>query len=159
MRRKDRELTNRDDIISIMKDCDVCRIGFADQGVPYIVPLNFGMVDENDQLTLYFHGASNGRKVDLAKTNPTVCFEMDCGHELCEDEKMACEFTMEFRSVIGYGQLTLIKDMDERKKALNSIMLKYTEREDFEYHQHYLEQISVFKLVVSEMSGKQLVKM
>lgn len=45
MRRKDREITDFDEMINIMKKCDACTIALNDEetGFPYIVPLNFGM--------------------------------------------------------------------------------------------------------------------
>ena len=45
MRRKDREITDVDEMINIMKKCDTCAIALNDEetGFPYIVPLNFGM--------------------------------------------------------------------------------------------------------------------
>ena len=43
MRRKDREVTDFEELIAIMKKCDVCRIALNDGGYPYILPLNFGL--------------------------------------------------------------------------------------------------------------------
>ena len=42
MRRKDREVTDRNQIAAIMDSCDTCRLGLTDGQVPYIVPLSFG---------------------------------------------------------------------------------------------------------------------
>ena len=38
MRRKDREVTQPEEIFDIIKKCDVCRIAFFDEKFPYIVP-------------------------------------------------------------------------------------------------------------------------
>lgn len=43
MRQKDREVTELQEIIAIMRRCDVCRLALNDEGYPYIVPLNFGL--------------------------------------------------------------------------------------------------------------------
>lgn len=61
MRRKDREITDFDEMVSVMRRCDVCRLAFQDGDVPYIVPLNFGMKVKEDSVTLYFHGALEGK--------------------------------------------------------------------------------------------------
>lgn len=82
MRRNDREITNFEDILSIMEQCDVCRLALNDTDVPYILPLNFGMERKDEQIYLYFHGASEGRKYELLAQNNTVSFEMDCAHRL-----------------------------------------------------------------------------
>jgi nitroimidazol reductase NimA-like FMN-containing flavoprotein (pyridoxamine 5'-phosphate oxidase superfamily) len=65
MRRKDREVTDMNEIIEIIKKCDVCRLAFFDKEYPYIVPLNFGYSYDGAKLELYFHGANAGKKLEL----------------------------------------------------------------------------------------------
>ena len=67
MRRKDREITDKDKIKEIISACDCCRLGFNDNGKVYIVPLNFGFIEKNGEYTFYFHGAKTGRKHDIMK--------------------------------------------------------------------------------------------
>ena len=44
MRRKDREIREKDEIIRVMEACDVCRLALNDlDGWPYLLPLNFGL--------------------------------------------------------------------------------------------------------------------
>lgn len=43
MRRHDREITDRNDILDIMKRASVVRLAFNSDPVPYILPLNFGL--------------------------------------------------------------------------------------------------------------------
>ena len=64
MRRKDREITDKQDILEVMKKCDVCRIALHNGDYPYIVPLNFGLQVENDMPVLYFHGVLEGKKYE-----------------------------------------------------------------------------------------------
>ena len=43
MRRNDREITDSREILSIVNECKVIRLAMLDeQGLPYIIPLNFG---------------------------------------------------------------------------------------------------------------------
>lgn len=55
MRRKDREISDFDEIIEVIKKCDVCRIALNDDGFPYVVPLNFGLDVQDGNVFLYFH--------------------------------------------------------------------------------------------------------
>ena len=48
MRRRDREITDKQEILEVMRKCDVCRVALHDGDYPYIVPLNFGLQVEND---------------------------------------------------------------------------------------------------------------
>ena len=47
MRRKDREITDFDEMMKIVAKCDTCRLAIFDETFPYIVPLNFGTNVEN----------------------------------------------------------------------------------------------------------------
>ena len=151
MRRADREVTDRNDIIAIMKKCDVCRIALNDEGYPYILPLNFGMEEKDGVIELYFHGAMSGTKYDLIKKDNRASFEMDCGHRLVtEVESGNC--TMEYESVIGRGHMEILSD-EEKEDALNILMKQY-HQEEFSYNKAVMKETQVFKLVVEEMTGK-----
>ena len=57
MRRYDREITDKNEILEIMSRCDVCRLAFNDGDYPYILPLNFGIGEKEGKIVLYFHSA------------------------------------------------------------------------------------------------------
>lgn len=67
MIRKDREITDWNAIVDIIKRCHVCRLAFNDTttGYPYIIPMNFGLVEDNGSLVLCFHCAKRGYKLDM----------------------------------------------------------------------------------------------
>ena len=91
MRRKDREITDFDEMMEIVKKCDTCRLALNDGEYPYIVPLNFGHEVKDGKLTLYFHCANEGKKLDLIRKNNKVTFEMDCDHNfILYEERMSC---------------------------------------------------------------------
>ena len=75
MRRKDREITDFDEMMKIIAKCDTCRLALFDDEFPYIVPLNFATDVEEGQLYLYFHSAKVGTKLDLIRKNNKVTFE------------------------------------------------------------------------------------
>ena len=87
MRRSDREITDFQELITVMRGCDVCRLALHDEPYPYILPLNFGLEVDGETVRLYFHGANTGTKYDLIAKNPNVAFEMDRGHELILDDE------------------------------------------------------------------------
>ena len=153
MRRKDREITDRDEIISIIRKCDTCRLAIHDEPFPYIVPLNFGMEDKDGQLTLYFHSAQSGTKLDLLKKNNRVSFEMDCGHAIIMyEERMSC--TMGYESVIGTGTVEFIEDEEEKNRALKILLSQY-HAEDFAYDTEMVRVTAVYCLKVATMTAKR----
>lgn len=107
MRRKDREITSYDKMLEIMQSCDCCRIGLKDKDSVYILPLNFGYEEKSGKLTLYFHGASEGKKIDLIKQQNTASFEMDTKHQLVEAD-VACSYSYLYQSIMGKGKISLV---------------------------------------------------
>ncbi len=77
MRRKDREITGREDLEAVLQRCRTCRLAMTAEGWPYVIPLNFGYTWGEDGLTLYFHSGIKGKKLDALRADPRVCFEMD----------------------------------------------------------------------------------
>lgn len=152
MRRKDREVTDINELLEIIQECRICHLGMQDDKGIYIVPLNYGFEYVDNQLNLYFHSAKVGRKIDALKLNPNVCIEMDCDHRLIEGEK-ACDYSFGFKSVIGNGQASFVEDYDEKLKGLQLLMLHETMKE-FEFDTKMVNMVTVMKVVVQEFTGK-----
>lgn len=151
MRRSDREIKDLKDIIKVMEKCDVIRLALNDNGYPYILPLNYGMLVEGEKITLYFHGAKDGTKYDLIAKDNRASFEMDCSHRLVTNEdRGSC--TMEYESVIGRGLIEIVPD-DEKYDALVKLMEHYHE-EEFKFNKAVIPNTTVFKLVVESVTGK-----
>ena len=67
MRRSEREVRDFSAMCKILEGCDVLRLGFSEEGGAYIVPVNFGLFCRDGRLSLYFHGAAEGKKAELIK--------------------------------------------------------------------------------------------
>ena len=140
---------DREEIESIIKKADVCRLGLSDKNIPYIVPLNFGYKEN----CLYFHTAKAGKKIDMIKTNNRVCFEMDIDHEVVRAEN-PCDWNMKFQSVIGYGRAFLLEDIDEKRQALDVIIEDYSGQTG-EYAEKLVDRLAVIKVQIESMTGKK----
>jgi hypothetical protein len=152
MRRKEREVVKKESLIEILEKCDVCRLGFAVDGLAYVVPLNFGY-QWKEKLVLYFHGGKEGRKIDLMRKNNRVCFEMDTGRKL-EKSPKACGWGMYYKSIIGMGKLIEVEGGDERQAGLNCIMRHYGGPDKNEFDPKIFDKTVVLKLEAEEVSGK-----
>jgi len=153
MRRKDREIRDTSDILKIIASCDVCRLAFADNNVPYIVTLNFGYSGSEKQC-LYFHCATSGRKLEMMKKNNYVCFEMDTDHSLTEASR-GCDWGMKYSSIIGYGSLHEVTDRAERIKGLDAIMFHYSGRNGFEYDDKIMKATMILRLDIEVITAKR----
>lgn len=154
MRRKDREITDEKKIREIIASCKCCRLGFCDEGEVYIVPLNFGYEEREGIYTFYFHGAKEGRKIDLIKKKHYAGFEMDANAEVYGSDT-ACTYTSRFQSVIGSGRVSFVEDLEEKKAALRAIMRHNTGKEKWDFQENMLNAVCVFALVAEELSCKE----
>jgi nitroimidazol reductase NimA-like FMN-containing flavoprotein (pyridoxamine 5'-phosphate oxidase superfamily) len=155
MRRKDKEIVNVEDKISIINQCKVCRLGLSENNKPYVVPLNYGYSFENNMLTLFFHGAAKGKKIDIIRHNANACFEIDCDNKLIESER-ACNYGYAFKSIIGFGEIKILEDREEKNNGLKKIMEHQTgELFAYNFTGEELKNVMVYKMEVKEFTGKQ----
>jgi len=154
MRRSDREIRDMDAIREIVKSCDCCRIAFSDPEGAYIVPLNFAFTHMNGKDVFYFHGAREGRKRTLIQASPTVGFELDRNHAVNASDR-PCGYSFRFQSVIGTGVISPVEEILEKKVALALIMEHYGGKRYWVFSDHEANEVSVFKLVVTQMTCKE----
>ena len=148
MRRSDRAITDPQELESVLREAAVCRMGLCDEGKPYVVPMNYGYRDGS----VFLHSAAEGRKIDILRSNPSVCLEFEKDVELVPAEA-ACSFSMKYRSVIASGKAVFLEGTEEKSFGLNAIMLQYTGRE-FVFPPQALEKIVVLRVDLEECSGK-----
>jgi nitroimidazol reductase NimA-like FMN-containing flavoprotein (pyridoxamine 5'-phosphate oxidase superfamily) len=148
-RRTEREIKDKSEIESIISRATVARIGLCRHGIPYVVPVNFGYQDGR----LYFHSATQGKKIEIIRQNNRVCFEMDIDQELVKSEN-PCKYGMKYRSVIGFGRASLIDDFAGKRKALNIITGHYLDGFG-EFDREQIENTAVIKIEIESMSGKK----
>jgi nitroimidazol reductase NimA-like FMN-containing flavoprotein (pyridoxamine 5'-phosphate oxidase superfamily) len=148
MRRNDKRIESAAELAELLRSGEVCHLSMVDDGKPYIVPLNYGYVDG----VLYFHSAPEGRKIDILRKNPQVCFSVVADHQLIEGVK-ACSWSASYRSVIGTGIASILTEPAEKKVGLNILMAQYSDRE-YEFSDWDLERVVVIRVEIEEMSGK-----
>ncbi|MBF0573370.1 MAG: pyridoxamine 5'-phosphate oxidase family protein [Desulfamplus sp.] len=148
MRRKEKEIKEQSEIEAIINSSLVCRLGLSDGNIPYIVPLCFGFKERS----IYIHSALKGRKIDILKINPNVCFEFDSDIEVKKTEN-PCNWGMKFKSVIGFGKAVFIEDIEEKKEALNIIMHQYSGN-SFDFSDNVVNGVAVIRIDIEEITGK-----
>lgn len=153
MRRCDREITDKEEILEIIEKADVCRLAFSIDNIPYIVAMNYGY-EVTDHVTLYFHCANEGKKLDIIAKNNQVCLQVDIDRGFIRAEQ-ACGWGMKYRSVVGLGRAEIIRDEKEKIKGLNILMKHYTGKNSFNYSEESLKETTVFKVIITELTGKK----
>ena len=149
MRRKEKEITDKTVIESIILSSSVCRLALSEDNYPYIIPLCFGYEDN----ALYFHSAPQGKKLEILRINNTVCFEFDSDHRIVKAQD-ACGWSMNYRSVIGFGKASILDDPEEKIKAIHAIIQHYTCK-PLPYSKAKLKDTVIIKVEIESITGKE----
>jgi nitroimidazol reductase NimA-like FMN-containing flavoprotein (pyridoxamine 5'-phosphate oxidase superfamily) len=149
MRRKDKQIGDPAVIEAIIRRSLVCRLAMADEGQPYMIPISFGYQNR----CLYFHSAAEGKKIEILRKNPRVCFEFDVDLNLKKSDR-PCRWGMKFKSVVGFGTARFIEDAGEKRRALAAILSQYSS-ERFTFSDAEVNGVTVFCVKIEEITGKQ----
>lgn len=148
MRRTDKEITDKEEIEVILERGRVCHLGLCDNGIPYVVPVNYGYADG----FLYIHSARQGRKIEVLRSNNLVSFNIYVD-ECIMESAAACNWTMKYRSVTGTGRALLVEDGDEKNRALRLIMSHYSTRE-YQFDPAAVDKVLIIRVQIDELTGK-----
>ena len=156
MRRRDREITEQSHIDDILNTCTYLHLGLVDSGLPYVVPMNYGVTkDKTDgHYIFYLHGANEGRKLDIIKSNPKCCITLERNVHPFEG-RMACQYGTTYESIMGFGNISIIDDAVEKELAMKVLMQTQTGRDDFEFNEKLLSIVTAYRIDIEELSAKQ----
>lgn len=152
MTRRELEVTDSGAILEILNKCRILHLGLVDEGMPYIVPMNYGFTMEEGKLTLYVHGAAQGYKLDVIRKNPVCCFETECEVTPFEG-KVACQYGTSYYSLMGRGKAVIVEDVAEKMNAMSILMQTQTGK-DFTFNEKLVSIVSVIRIDVSEYTAK-----
>lgn len=153
MTRRERQVTDLNEIIEILDKSKVVHVGMIDGDEPYVVPMNYGYILEDGKPVIYLHGARRGRKIDAIKANPKVFYEMCCDITPFEGD-VACRYGITYASIMGRGLATLVEDVEEKKKAL-SILMKTQTGKDFQFEDKLTTVVSIIRIDTLEFTAKK----
>lgn len=150
MRKTNQEITDKSILEGILMQSKICRIAMIDNGLPYILPFNYGY----ERNCIYIHSARKGKKIDILLKNPAVCFEIEQYAEIVKNEK-PCKWATTYRSIIGYGIVETITDFSQKQKGLEIIMAHNGSPETIEFDKKQVDSVIILKLSIDKITGKQ----
>lgn len=135
----------------MISKCKICYISMVDvNGLPYVIPMNFGF--DNDML--YFHSAQEGSSIKALENKPDVCILFCSEPKLTyQHQEVACSYRMKSSSIICRGKVVFEQDLDEKVKALNIIMKQYVNR-NFTYSSPAVENVKIWRVEIEDISFK-----
>ncbi|HOP04192.1 MAG TPA: pyridoxamine 5'-phosphate oxidase family protein [Tenuifilaceae bacterium] len=149
---KSRSNLSKEEVNGIIRKCEVCVVGMVDgENGPYVLPFNFGFRDNR----LYIHSGPEGKKIELWEKDPRVCVSFSTDYQMrIQNENVACSYSMRYKSVLLYGAVKQIENLEEKEQALNIIMEKYSGRSNFSYSKPALQNVSVFVIVPEKIESR-----
>lgn len=150
VRRTDREVTDRGEIIDILRRADTIRLGVNGDPFPYVVPLSFGFEDKGGEIRIYFHGAKEGFKHTLLDQNNHVCVEAGILHRYAETET---SLTCKYESVIGFGIAEVVEG-DEAVRGMD-LVCSHCGYDGFVYDTKALDHMKIYRITISSITGKR----
>ena len=150
VRRKEREITNGDEMRMVLKATKYVTVALCMQDEPYLVSLSHGY--DQTRNCLYFHCAPEGKKLIYAKANPQVWGQavLDFG---VTDE---CDYA--YTSVHFQGTLSLITDPAEKKHAMEVLVRQVSlnpEAKLAKIKPEKLDKTTMGRIDITYMSGKK----
>lgn len=95
-------------------------LGLTDGELPYVVPLNFIWMNG----AIYFHGAAQGKKIELIHANPNGCFTVAEEYGTLVSPIPAKTDTA-YMSVMLLGVIETVNDIIEATSAMQGMLDKY----------------------------------
>lgn len=116
-------------------------------------------VYDAEKHAVYIHTANVGRTRANIEQNPKVCFSIMAMGRLLPAEE-ALEFSVEYESVVIFGQAAIVEDRDEAMNALQALLDKYAPhlKPGKDYRppvDDELKRTAVYRIDIDEWSAKK----
>lgn len=143
---------DKERIEEVISKSEICFVGMVDtENTPYVIPMNFGYQNG----VIYLHSGPEGRAINILNRNNQVCITFSIDHELVfQHPKVACSYRMKAKSVICYGKVNFIEELDDKRKALDIIMRHYSGRE-FQYSEPAVKNVKIWEVPLDQVSAKE----
>ena len=147
--RKKQQLSHEECIQLLKKETRGVLSVNGDNGYPYGMPMNHWYHEEDGKI--YFHCGKNGHRLDALKKNAQVSFcTYDHGTALADD------WALQVKSVIVFGKIEIIDDLDTVVHITAQLCRKFTQDETYIQHEieHFAKATVLLCLTPEHMCGK-----
>ena len=147
--RKNQRLTNTQIVEILNREKRGVLSVYGENGYPYGLPINYWYNEENGYI--YFHSGKKGHKIDAINSDNKVSF---CVYD--EGFRTDGEWALNISSVIVFGKIHVVEDMEKSVEIYRSLSLKFTS--DVEYIdseiQRFVKVTLCYELRPEHITGK-----
>lgn len=154
MRRK-KQMLSVDECIEILnKGTSGVLALLGDHDYPYAIPISYVYCNSK----LYFHGAKSGHKIDAINKCSKASFCV-----IDQDNIISEEYTTYFRSVIAFGNIHIMENEIEIKKAIEDLAKKYSPANNETERNAEIEKewklLCMMEFSIEHLSGKEAIEL
>lgn len=152
VRRQDRTLKDETRVIELLSTSEYgfLNLGTSTNGYAYGIPISYAYDISTN--TLYFHSAIEGNKLEYIENNNKISFCV-----VGKTQPIGSKFTTLYESVIAFGIANLSLTDDEKRKALNLLVDKYSkgyEDKADKYIKGAWDRVFCFSLKIEHITAK-----
>lgn len=144
MRRTERQMLDVEFMHTVLRDAQKIYLAMNAEGAPYVLPVNHIFHEGS----IYFHCATEGRKLDLLRADPRIAFSTAV--DIAVDGT-----TTRYRSVCGTGTAEIITDDTNLKnKILKAIAARFKAPCHFPVSEKKIAITGMVRIRIETMTGK-----
>lgn len=153
--RRVRQTMSEEEAIEILKNGSVGVLALlGDAGYPYSVPINYVYHEHK----LYFHSAVAGHKIDAIQNYNKASFCV-----IAKDDIVPEKYTTFFTSAICFGKIRILEDLDEIRKTIELLAIKYHPTDTLEGREdeinRFWQKFVMIELEIEHLSAKQAIEL
>ena len=153
LRRSEKALDDPREIGQILASVRIMTVACCLENAPYLFTVDFAW--DQQARELWFHCATEGRKMKILQANPQVCVTVIEDRGYLDGE---CDHA--FRSLILEGKAHVITDLSEKRRALELLACKHERQPEtvlarFVGNDEAVRKVGMVRISVESVSGKQ----
>ena len=152
LRRKEKAIKDAAELLEILSQQCVVTVAMCKDDRPYLVSLNYFFDPKKN--SLYFHCASEGKKLDYLTANNSVW-----GQVLEDNGYISGECDYAYRTVHFKGRTRQVTSLTEKRRALELLIEKMERDPDKAKREHIkgdsLDRVAIYRIDIEEMTGKK----
>ena len=153
LRRTEKSMDGQNEIEKVLASVRIMTVACCLENAPYLFTVDFAW--DSQARELWFHCATEGRKIKILQGNPRVCITVVEDRGYLDGE---CDHA--YRSLILEGKAQIVTDLSEKRRALELLARKHERQPEavlarLTGNDEDVQKVGMVRVSVDSISGKQ----
>jgi uncharacterized protein len=153
LRRSEKAMDDPKEMEQVLASVRIMAVACCQGNEPYIFTVDFAW--DGPARELWFHCATEGRKMKILQANPRVCITVVEDRGYIDNE---CDHA--YRSLILEGKASVVTDLLEKRRGLELLARKHERQPEailarFADNDEAVRKVGIVRVSVDSVSGKQ----